>query len=106
MPYSQTMIILFFDEVILAMSPFFSDELSTLIVNLDNINLDDVNFDEDNPDTIIMSDLQLGVIDVNNAEHRKKDISKELKPAAWHPRWWDWCFPEDEKKEIKPFFIE
>ena len=53
MPYSQTMIILFFDEVILAMSPFFSDELSTLIVNPDNINLDDVNFDEDNPDTII-----------------------------------------------------
>ena len=54
-----------------------------------------------------MSDLQLGVIDLNNAEHRKKDISKELKPAAWHPtRWWDWCFPEDEKKEIKPIFIE
>ena len=20
---------------------------------------------------------------------------------AWHPkRWWDWCLPEDEKKEI------
>ena len=30
----------------------------------------------------------------------KKDIRKELIPVAWHPaRWWDWCMPEDEKKE-------
>ena len=22
-------------------------------------------------------------------------------PVAWHPkRWWDWCLPEDEKKDI------
>ena len=28
-------------------------------------------------------------------------------PVAWHPtRWWDWCMPEDEKKEINPFFID
>ena len=21
-------------------------------------------------------------------------------PTAWHPsRWWDWCVPEDEKKD-------
>ena len=32
----------------------------------------------------------------------KKDISKELKPLAWHPtRWWDWRLPEDEKKEME-----
>ena len=37
----------------------------------------------------------------------KKDISKELMPAAWHPtRWWDWCMPEDEKKGIKLIFID
>ena len=28
-------------------------------------------------------------------------------PAAWHPtRWWDWCMPEDNKKEINPFYID
>ena len=26
---------------------------------------------------------------------------------AWHPSpWWDWCLPEDEKKEIETIFIE
>ena len=26
-------------------------------------------------------------------------------PITWHPtRWWNWCLPEDEKKEIKLFF--
>ena len=26
---------------------------------------------------------------------------------AWHPkRWWDWCFPGNEKKEIEPTFTE
>ena len=28
------------------------------------------------------------------------DLCDELMPVAWHPdRWWDWCVPEDEKKE-------
>ena len=23
-------------------------------------------------------------------------------PVAWHPdRWWNWCVPEDEKKELE-----
>ena len=27
-------------------------------------------------------------------------------PIAWHPsRWWDWCVPEDEKKEAEKFFL-
>ena len=31
---------------------------------------------------------------------QKAQIKKELMPIAWHPsRWWDWCVPEDEKKE-------
>ena len=25
-------------------------------------------------------------------------------PVAWYAtRWWDWCIPEDEKKEIELF---
>ena len=28
-------------------------------------------------------------------------------PVAWHPdRWWNFCMPEDEKKEIQPLFTE
>ena len=28
-------------------------------------------------------------------------------PVAWHPnRWWDWCVPEDEKKEIDSMLKE
>ena len=31
-------------------------------------------------------------------------LKKELMPVAWHPnRWWDWYFPEDEKKNRTDF---
>ena len=33
---------------------------------------------------------------------QKTQIKKELIPIAWHPsRYWDWCMPEDEKKEAE-----
>ena len=33
---------------------------------------------------------------------QKASIKEELMPIAWHPsRWWDWCVPEDEKKETE-----
>ena len=33
---------------------------------------------------------------------QKAKIKEDLVPIAWHPsRWWDWCIPENEKKEIK-----
>ena len=36
---------------------------------------------------------------------QKAKIKKELMPITWHPsRWWDWCVPEDEKKETEKFF--
>ena len=36
---------------------------------------------------------------------QKAKIKKELMPVAWHPdRWWDWCVPEDEKKELEKYF--
>ena len=35
-------------------------------------------------------------------EAEKASIKKELLPITWHPsRWWDWCVPEDEKKETE-----
>ena len=28
-------------------------------------------------------------------------------PTTWHPtRWWDWCLPEDKKKETDPIFTD
>ena len=33
---------------------------------------------------------------------QKASIKKELLPIAWHPsKYWDWCVPEDEKKETE-----
>ena len=33
---------------------------------------------------------------------QKAKIKEELLPIAWHPlRWWDWCVPEDEKRETE-----
>ena len=32
---------------------------------------------------------------------QKRKIKEELLSIAQHPsRWWDWCMPRDEKKEI------
>ena len=31
---------------------------------------------------------------------QKAKIKEDLMPIVWNPsRWWDWCFPEDEKKK-------
>ena len=37
---------------------------------------------------------------------QKAKIKDALMPIAWHAsRWWDWCFPEDEKKETQKLFL-
>ena len=36
---------------------------------------------------------------------QKSKIKEELMFVAWHPgRWWNWCVPEDEKKELEIYF--
>ena len=36
---------------------------------------------------------------------QKAKIKEELMSVAWHPdRWWNWCVPEDEKKEREKYF--
>ena len=33
---------------------------------------------------------------------QKVSIKERRLPIAWHPsRYWDWCVPQDEKKEIE-----
>ena len=98
--------ILFFDEdsgnVI-----FSSDEMGIFSVDFNNINLDNVNFDKDDPKTIIHVRLITWYNRLKQRKSFKTDMSKELMPVAWHPtRWWDWCNPEDEKKEIEPTFTD
>ena len=74
-------------------------------VNLGNINLDN-NFDEDDPDTIILIRLLPWHSKFKKRKALKK-ISEELLPIASRPkRWWNFCMPEDEKKEIEPTFTE
>ena len=42
----------------------------------------------------------------NKRKAQKAQIKKELMSIAWHPsRWWDWCVPEDEKKETEKIFL-
>ena len=37
---------------------------------------------------------------------QKAQIKKELLPIAWHPsKWWDWCVPEDEKRETEKMWM-
>ena len=37
---------------------------------------------------------------------QKAKIKEELLPIAWHPsRWWDWCVPQDEKKETEKVWL-
>ena len=37
---------------------------------------------------------------------QKANINEELMPIALHPsRWWDWCVPEDEKRETEKIFL-
>ena len=34
-------------------------------------------------------------------------LRDELMPVAWHPdRYWDWCVPEDEKRELEAWFVK
>ena len=48
---------------------------------------------------MILVGLVAGDMNINNARHLKKDLSKELMLVAWHPtRWWNWRIQEDKKK--------
>ena len=38
--------------------------------------------------------------DYQKRKAQKAQIKEELIPVPWHrSRWWDWCVPNDEKKE-------
>ena len=81
--------------------------MGILSIDLNNINLDDTNYDEDDPETIIHVRLLAWHSKFENCKALKKELNEELMLVPWHPlRWWDWCLPEEEKKEIEPIFTE
>ena len=82
--------------------------MGILNIYLNNINLGNTNYDKDDSDTIIHVRLLAWHIEFeNHKELKRKMISEELMPIAWHPNgWWDWCMSEDDKKEINQRFIE
>ena len=37
---------------------------------------------------------------------QKASIKEGLLPIAWHPsRYWNWCVPEDERKDIEKMWV-
>ena len=50
----------------------FGGEMRIVILDLDKINLDYVNFDENDQKLLFMSDLWLGIMNLNNLKHSMK----------------------------------
>ena len=83
---------------------FNYNEIGVVNIDLNHISLDD-NFDKYDPDTIVLVRHLAWHIKFEKRKAFKKELNKELIPAAWHPnRWWHWCKSEDEKKENKSNF--
>ena len=61
---------------------FCSDEIGILNIDLNNINLDCVNFDEDDSETMIHVRFMAWNNKLEQRKPFKKDIRKELIPAA------------------------
>ena len=86
---------------------FCCNGMSILSIDLNNVNFNDTNYDEDDPNTIILIRLLAWHIKFKKGKALKKELNEELIPVAWHPkRWWKFCMPEDEEKEIEPIFTE
>ena len=85
---------------------FNYNEIGVVNIDLNHISLDD-NFDKDDPDTIVLDRHLAWHIKFEKRKALKKQLNKELIPAAWHSSIWQhWCKSEDEKKKINPIFIE
>ena len=65
-------------------------------------------FDEDSGNVLFNVDEMVFVIQILIIKKAfKKQLNEELMSVAWHPnRWWNFCVPEDKKKEIKLIFTE
>ena len=55
---------------------FPCNKMGILSINLNNINLDDTDYDEDDSKTIFISDFWLGILNLKNTKHLKKNLIK------------------------------
>ena len=55
---------------------FICNEMGILNIDLNNINLDDTNYEEDDPILLFLSDFWLGMLNLKNARHLKKNKMK------------------------------
>ena len=70
-------------------------------IDLNNINVDEDLF-EDDPETIVYVTLMAWYNKYKQHESWKKGTSKEITLASYDPtRWWDWCMPKYEKKNLR-----
>ena len=54
-----------------------------------------------------MADFWLGILNLKNIKHVKKELNEKLIPVAWHPKGCqDWCMPENRKKEIETMLLK
>ena len=77
---------------------FSCNKMGILNIGLNNINLDN-NFDEDNLYTIILIRLLAWHIKFDKRKALKKELNEGLIPIACHPKRWNFCMSEDEKKK-------
>ena len=80
--------------------------MSILSIDLSNINLNNIDYNEDHPETIIYVKILVWHSKFEKSKVLKKELNKELKPAACHPRWLgnSWM-SEDEKKAPGPILL-
>ena len=54
-----------------------------------------------------MTNFLSSISNLKNAKNLKTKISEELMPIAWNPnRWWKFCVPADEIKDIETIFTQ
>ena len=54
---------------------FSCNEMDILNIDLNNINLDNI-YDEDDPELLLLSDFWLGILNLENVKHLKRNSMK------------------------------
>ena len=84
--------------------------MGILSIDLYNINFDDTNYKEDDPETTIYVKLLAWHSKFEKRKALKKEINEKLMFVVFHPkipkRWWNFCIPGNEKKEIEQILTE
>ena len=50
---------------------------------------------------LVISEFRLGIVNLKNAKHLRKDKQKINVNSVASKKWWNFCMPEDEKKRSR-----